>query len=720
VNIKTVLLKNKLFFLLFFLTITFNIIIVQFPLFKDFSYEFAAVNALLFFFTIPILIFHYNKKKKEKSERVNHTLALVLSPIVVIILGLIFNDVCSLLDGFIFFLIISFISGLIAYFLTEIAYNISSKFGYIIYGIFLFYLIITPLIELYFQPQIYFYSPLIGFFPGSFYDEDINIDQTLVLYRFFNIVSILLIYKLSLVKIEKQKIILIFSFISLLILSHYLSPVLGFSTTESVLQKVLNEKIVGNNFEIYSTRLDSLERQNIALHLNYYMTELQKDTKLNLSKKIKVFLFSNAHQKKKYFGSENADVAKPWLYHIYLDRESWKETLKHELAHLFSSEFAEQPLKLAGDLNPFLIEGFATAKDPYFDNISIDYLAATHYAFSRTELLQSICKGFNFFSFNSTLSYIYSGSFTKYLINKFGLEKFKHYYRTNNFESVYHKNFAEVVNDYYGFLSNIKIDTNQHHYNYYFGRNSLIQKKCPRYVEKKVKQAWKLLSENENDLAKIKFAEVLEFNNNYSALVGLTECLIKEDSLQKALYIIIHNLDKFNGTPYEYLLKFRLADIYSMLNNYEKAQEIYALIENYNCEMSLSILSNLRLELIKKGKLREYLLGNDSLKVIILSELNREGYIYSSIPSLIKLAKSFKIQYEEFIKFFNRPFVDFDNYSSEALYRLSEYMIDNQDFQRARKMAALSRRLNKELRYEEFFENHFKKTEWFYINFSKN
>lgn len=713
-SIKSLVIKYRTFFLLILFTALTSYFLINLPLFKEFSYEFAIINGLLFFITIPILVFYSNKK--ELANKKFLLIILLPTPLIVVSFNYFFFEICSFKEGVYFYLVISLASGLIAFFIAEIIYFLSPRRAYLLLIISLMVLIAIPLFELYLYPQIYFYSPLIGFFPGSIYDEDISIDLKLIIYRALNLLFVYVFYFLIKKKIVENK--LLFSSLTLvgIIISFFISLLFGFSTNENRLENLLSNKIETDNFIIYFDKLDSTEQKIISLYFNYYYSELQKSIKTKPSKKIKAFLFENDNDKRKYFGSENADVAKPWLYQIYLDKNSWKSTLKHELAHIFSAEFGSSFLKLSGDFSPFLIEGFATAMDPFVDIYNIDHLAAIHYNNSKKNIIPKISGSINFFGFNSTLSYIFSGSFCKYLIEVYGIDKFKIFYSNNDFEKVYNKKLSNVTDEYLKYLESISIDTSSNTFYYYFGRKALIQKDCPRFIGRKIKEGWKLFEKDHIADAKNVFVQVLNYSDNYSALVGLTECLIKQDSLINAEKIISNNLQKYSKTPYEYLLKFRLADIYGLSENYDNALELYSILERDKPNFNLNSLSNFRIKLISVGLLKDYLLSSDSMKFKIILKLNEEQYSYSSIPVLITLAKNLRIDYKEFLSVFDKPFVQFDEYSFFAFLKLSQFISDNFDFARARKMAALAKRLNTNDFANEYIESNYKMIEWIYFN----
>lgn len=718
-SINYIISKNKLFISLITLQIVLNIYLIQFPLINELSYEYSALNSFLLFLLIPFLNFFYFKKDKSFVSRFSFSVIITLVPALLILIITLLKSICSFIESLKFYFVITFISGLISFFLIETINKIFPKYGYLIYILVIVTFILIPLFELYYYPQIYFYSPLIGYFPGTIYDEDISVDSKLLFYRLINFTLVFFIYKIVKRNVYNNRVISVSVILILLIIGFLSKPLLGFSTSENELLKHLNKTLDEKNFTIYASELDSLERKNIINHVHYYYSEFEKSLSVKPLKKIKIFLFENPQQKKKLFGSENANIAKPWLYHIYLDKTNWKNSVKHEMAHIFSAEFGSSFLSLAGDFNPFLIEGFATSQDPFINNISIDYLAALHYQKTKKNLVSELYHKLNFFEFNSTLSYLYSGSYVKFLIENYGIEKFKKFYSSNDFKNVYGQEIDKVFEKYISYLQTIQIDFSDKFFNYYFARESLLQKSCTRFTAKIIKEAWQYYSEGKIEEAKNYFLRTLSQSINYQSLIGYVECLLSEDKLSESLDVLKKYQIKFINTPYEYLIKFRLADIYVRLNNLNESKVFYEEIKASNPEINLSLLSDLRLKLLEKNLIVEYVSGNDSNKLKILLRLNEDEYVYSSFPSLINLSKSLDLSYENFLSFFNKPFINFDDYSSIAFLKLSQFMVVKQDFIRAKKIAALSIRTNSKYYLKEFLEENYKMIEWF-INQSKN
>ena len=137
-----------------------------------------------------------------------------------------------------------------------------------------------------------------------------------------------------------------------------------------------------------------------------------------------------------------------------------RDTLKHEIAHCFTASFGTGIFKLASGFNPALIEGVAEAADGFYDENSIHFLASLAYKNDYRVNLNSMFSSFSFFSSVSTISYIYSGSFIKYLVDHYGIGKVKDYYRSNDFNKSFSVDLDSTIKSYETFLDTLTIYRN--------------------------------------------------------------------------------------------------------------------------------------------------------------------------------------------------------------------------------------------------------------------
>ncbi len=446
------LLSIKLVILLFtIIIISFNIILLQYPLTNVLGYEFSALNSLLNSLIIGLFTIVWKRKNLSFSGSFFLIVSVfVLLPLIISTTSSLITGFCSFWDGISFYLTITIPSLLIGFATGIFIIYLTNKFRIILFFLLILIVAFIPVLEIYFYPQIYFYNPLVAYFPGSIYDEGMTVELKLIVYRMINIIYALLIIWL-IIKDEKGSKRLRNSFLIIIValIFFFMSPIIGFSTNYSRLNNLLPEKLVTENYQLHLPENISEKESNlIALHSQYYFESLQKSINETPKKRIEIFVFDNGDQKKIYFGSGTVDVAKPWLYQIYLSRESWEYTLKHEMAHIFSAEFVSTIFKLSNGFNPFMIEGFATSQDPFREELHVDYLSALAHTEFDASTIDKLLTGFNFFTANSFLTYTYSGSFSKFLIDQYGVEKYKALYSNLDFIKTYEFSSKKIIKKY--------------------------------------------------------------------------------------------------------------------------------------------------------------------------------------------------------------------------------------------------------------------------------
>lgn len=712
--------------------IVFNVILLNLPLTNYLGYEFSIFNSAAIVLLAGIFSILYLKKitiLKETKNKVYKTLiwislVLLLIPFLISFFSLFKAIACPIKDGIVFYIFLTIPAPVIGIALGILSFSFSKKLSILIFIVSLFIIVLIPIFEIYFNPQIYFYNPIIGFFPGTIYDEGIEVDLKLMIYRIINLLFFLSIIFLVLRALSSSsryslKITWMYSIVVPLAFI-ILSPDFGFSTTPSRIKAELDKTISSEHYEIhYSSALNDTLINVIALHHEFFYSEVEKYFKVKLKKKIISLIFNDREQKKRLFGTANADVAKPWIPEIYITVDNYDKTLKHEIAHCFAGEFGSHIFKVADNFNPSLIEGTAMAADPIYDEFDLDYMAALAFNNEFKVDVNALFKFFNFFKQPSSLGYIVAGSFIKYLINKYGIDHFKKLYADLDFVEHYGKELPELVCEYEIYLKDKFVfpANAMERAKYYYGRKSIFYKVCPRYVAKKINKAWKLYDQKKIENAKKIFEELLSISDNYSSLIGLSYCYVELNENQKAAELLRKNIHKFDNTAYQYEIQFLLADLLAKNNQMSEADSIYKTLIAENPSRTLYSLATLRRDLINADtEIVEYLKGEDEEKYEILQVLNSTSYNYNSIPYLSSLAKSRKVDYENFLKNFTNV-LEVKNYeASYGIYKLSLYMCEKMDFDRARKMSALALRYSDDLSFNSILENNFDKINWLYKN----
>lgn len=692
--------KINLNFTLLFILFLFNILFAFFPLTNIIGYEFSVINSFLFFILSGISAIH-NSKLIEISngyllEHLKKTkilfLCTILFPLASGITSTLLMTECPINDGILFYFIISIPSLFFGYVSGILITTFFNRFNYFIFVVLAVFFLSLPLIEFYFNPQIYFYNIIFGYFPGTIYDEDLAVNNILVSYRLFHLaifIGILLIinfYRIGQInKIRSLSIILIVGLLFFL-----LKPALNFSTDLRVLKKHLNKSLETEHFKLLYP--DSIDRQSAelsALLHEYYFEQVTHNLESKTDMKITSLVFESEEQKRELFGAGRADVAKPWLQQIYLNYPGYTSTLKHEIVHILAGEFGVTPFMVADNLNPAMIEGLAMAIEDNFDDMPVHSMAKLARTAGFKTSLQNLFSGFKFFSQNSSISYVYAGSFLKYLIDNYGVEKVKVLYGNLNFEQVLKKSLIELENEYNTFINDIEIDFNKHTAQLYFGGQTIFKKHCARTAAHRTKNAWMLYNQKKYSEAEKEFNRVYEYSGSYQSLIGLVNSKIQLKNYESALDIISMEMKNFLQTPYLYMLELTTGDLLVRNNKTIEAREWYdsLLVQLPTIDYQNEVL--LRKALNDLDLLKDYLEGNRKKRLSLLMQLNEKLIYYESIPVLLRYCKD-REEIEIALNSLNSRVNVTDESSSYAVMKLSQAAVKIGKYKNAQELAIKS------------------------------
>lgn len=501
-------------------------------------------------------------------------------PLLILTFSTIICEKCPISNGIYFYLVLAIPSILVGASIAELAIYISNKFKFFIFAIISIILLLGFVPELYFNPQIYFYNPIFGYYPGVIYDQNIKISDKLLFYRFITIIltsSILIVVKLEKYLNKKVQFVVISLVILLYLTSDITKPFLKFSTTIDRIENELKGKFENHNFLILFPKSLNEKAKKILIAEHFYF--LEKNNRLlgiKFNEKVTSIIFETGAQKKDLFGSQFADVTKPWLNQIYINFDNYENSLNHELLHVFSKKFGKGLFNLPTNYNPGLIEGFATAFDNNFDKFDIDYFAFLAYKNKYKISLENLFSNFSFFSNVSSLSYIYAGSFIKYLSGKYSIQKVLEFYANPDFEYVFQKNIQTLENDYFNYLENLNFDVNIHKANLYFGRIPLVKQFCARAMEKDLQNAWEFFHSNNFKESGKLFREIFNYSDSYAALNGIVQNKIKTQNFASAIQLLENEKPNFQKSSYYYNIEYLLAFLYG------KTKNINSAIANYD------------------------------------------------------------------------------------------------------------------------------------------
>ncbi len=720
--------SNITIVLILFLIII-NLLLTFLPLTNTLGYEFSVVNGILLFIIGGLRIINVQRENFVISvtdllfKNKWFVSISIIIPFIIGFLSSILNSNCPIKGGIYFYLIISipsfFFGGMLGNFCTRL----SRKYSYYFFIVILTGLIISSLLEFFFNPQIYFYNPIFGYFPGTIYDEDLSVDRILLAYRIFNLSFFILVFYFSIIIINSSIIKKILIVLTLLLISSsfaILKPKLFFATDKNRIEKELPSKIITNNFQIHLP--DSLIRKkdglyNALLH-EYYLEQIETQLNQSINYQVDSYLFPGRESKRELLGSGNADIAKPWLHQIFLNYYNYGGTLKHELIHILAGEFGHTPFKVSADFNPAMIEGLAMSIENNYDGYPIHYMAKLAFAAGYKYPIEKLFSGYNFFTQISSISYIYAGSFLKYLEDKFGTSKIKYLYGVIDFPRVYGKNLNELTKDYELFLEDYPIESNKYKAQLYFGGVSIFKKYCPRMAASDVKKAWVLFNNTKYSEALDLFRYVYNYSNSYKSLLGIVASYSAEKKYAVATEFLSNQIVNFKTSQFYFNLELIFGDLLIQTNQSAKAISEYdsLLVQNPHINFTNEVL--IRKSILEEGvdSLKNYLNYNKKQKLQKILSLNSKGIKYFSIPSLISLSADEDSILNNLIAQLKGSIKVQDFSSSYAALEVSKYALRILDYETAQYFAVRSLDYKKDDNSNYSFIENLRMINWFKNN----
>ncbi|MFA5806510.1 MAG: hypothetical protein WC879_17905, partial [Melioribacteraceae bacterium] len=489
---------------LIFVLIIINLFLTTLPLTNTLGYESSVINGILLFLSSGFIGIKLSKKGNNKKfidliiENKKTFLIINTLPFIISLISSIIVSKCPITDGVLFYLTITIPASFFGLATGFFSAALSKKYSILFFLLLFFLILLSAALEFFIYPQIYFYNSIFGFYPGTIYDEDLSVDRILIAYRIFNLAFFIGLVSISEYLSGKNKINKILAcllLITIIVTFSYLKPTLQFATDINRLETNLSKSILTESFQIhFSPAMSQREAEYAAILHEYYLDQIKINLKMSTNHKIDSYIFRDRNQKRILLGAGNADIAKPWLYQIYLNSSNYEETLKHELVHVLGGEFGTTIFRIADNFSPSMIEGFAMAIENNDDGYPVHYLAKLAYQAGYKFPVNELFSGLNFFTKTSSISYIYSGSFIKYLSDKYGVEKIKKLYGDSDFTKIYGKNISTFALEYDAFLKNYQIDFNKYKAQLYFGGTTIFKKYCPRVAATDVKKGWELFN----------------------------------------------------------------------------------------------------------------------------------------------------------------------------------------------------------------------------------
>ncbi|MDD8017545.1 MAG: hypothetical protein PHP42_04170 [Bacteroidota bacterium] len=602
--------------------------LTQVPLFNYLGYEFSALFTIPTafisgFLTIAFVREHMLKPLTRRTwlyilgDYFSVNFILLLIPLGVISLNAIVVKNCNYLKGLEYFILLPVVTMVFSFALALVV-GVMFRKARLIFSLLIIGLLSHIVVITYFQPQLFAYNFILGFFPGITYDETISDIVPLIIYRQFTIIASLLLASLFVILTARwgmnvsltdnfrevkrhsksDKIFWMLGVFCLVMLAagHVFRHDLGYEYSANDIQRQLGRRSESDHFIFYySGRSYSMQDMlRLKAETEFYYQQVT-DALMNdkhLVKKVEVYIYPTGEEKRRFIGTFNTNIAKPWRKEIHLTKESFQATFRHELVHVLAAGFGFPVIHASTRMA--LNEGLAVAIDWKEGMFTPHQYVA---ALQREKALDHTISLFTVSGFtaqSSAYAYLVSGSFCRYLIDRFGIDRFKHAFANGNFLLSFGETIESLQADWKAFLKTV--DTSEipaETVETLFFQQSIFYKTCAREVAEKNLRAVRAIRMNDYPQAEQQFELSFADAPTAYALRGIFQSLIAQKKYDKVV-------ERFSHFPEHSLLRSNpsllllLADACLFDGDNDMANRLYAEIDKMKFSLSFNEAATLR------------------------------------------------------------------------------------------------------------------------------
>jgi hypothetical protein len=390
----------------------------------------------------------------------------------------------------------------------------------------------------YTAPVVFFYDPYGGFASGQGWDRALGLGSAFVWFRAYNLAAFGAALLLALALVDaarlrlhrpwppRSRLPLLAGFAlaaGVAVAIDAQGGSLGFRPTADYSARTLGGDLVTEHIHLRYDR-DSLgdDAPLFAADLEYRWDQLLAFFGGRAPhSRIAVWLYGSGDQKRRLFGTTNTDMAKPWRTEVHLGPEEFPHGVAmHEMAHVFAGEMASGPFNVPGDFGFYvsmgLVEGIAEAatfgNDARSDELTSHEWSAAMRAGGFAPPIADLVGAAGFLKSYPSTSYTVAGSFVRFLVDTYGIDRFAAVYGGASFERAYGKR-VEVLGDEWGkmvdslALSPWAADVAR----FRFDRPSILRAVCYHEIPTLSADAARLAKKGETDAAVAAYRKICSY-----------------------------------------------------------------------------------------------------------------------------------------------------------------------------------------------------------------
>ncbi len=620
-----------------------------FPLVDDLHYEFSALCALLFSLLGGLAVI-FPPRRPDAAERalpspaeawrlVGASTLLSLAPLAVPVLCAPFDGSCGIADGVAWYLLLVPASAAISAVLALVARAAARRRRFALLLFLLLWLVslLRGAFEAYTGPHIYLYAWQTGFFPGGSWDAELPITPLLVIYRVVHLAvavallglasELLAIRRRDAVRPRPALLLLCTLAAAAGLLLVPQRSELGLTRTDAWLRAELGDSINTRFATIYynAATADSLDVWRAANLTDFYISEHAH--MLFIGERdvphISLYLFASAAEQKRCVGTASAAFTKPWDDKLCMPFDRIGGTLRHELAHVMLARYGNA---LGISWSQGMLEGSATAMENAYGWRTLHQYARAMYAFKLAPPVEEIMSFGGFSSYRTSVSYVLAGSFSRWLIDSFGVAIYLRAYPSADFEGAYGMPLGALAERYRRFLASLPDPPASYRATMrnMFGGGSFFSQRCLRRIGTLNAQGFNALSEERYADALRRFEGSLDEGISYGARSGVIRALWGMGSFKRMLdSCTLYDADTASYPLLPYLIE--QGDAWWALGDSARARRLYDSAHRLDINEPLTLRSAQRLY---------FLNANDSLARLMRAYFTRPSRLQARLALL--------------------------------------------------------------------------------------
>jgi len=320
------------------------------------------------------------------------------------------------------------------------------------------------------EPPKFAYNAFVGFFPGPLYDTEIPFDARLVLARTLVVAEALAVTLWTMLAWDGRRAVLTYAgrhwrderavlggatalLVAALVLVQFFAAPLGLRIGRGFIQRTLGGRIETAHVRLYYDRatIPEARARELAVQHEARFEQLQEFFGCAPGRRIGSYVYASAEQKKRLMGAGGTSFedALNDEFHINASSEDPHPVLTHEMAHIFAAQLdAWAPVCWKIGIH----EGIAVAAEWADESARLEL--TPHEACAAMDSLgllpdlERAMSAWGFWSLPGARAYTACGSFVRYLVDTYGMERFRRLWRRGDFEVAYGKPLDRLADEW--------------------------------------------------------------------------------------------------------------------------------------------------------------------------------------------------------------------------------------------------------------------------------